>query len=91
LCDFPFQGATCTQCEEGYFTSQCLNLTAALLIVPSTGLDLGGGQVSLRGYNFDNDTAYTMRWGSGPAVERVRPCVFKVLVNKNTIRTTKGH
>ena len=78
FCEFPFTGSQCKDCEPGFFSTTCEALVATSSVFPAAGLDTGGGQVSLRGFNFDNVTVYTLRWGNGATVDRVRPCYYEV-------------
>ena len=76
ICDDRFAGATCRDCEAGLFGSDCLNLTATDFLVPNSGSDEGGNQVSLRGFHFENGSRYQARWGSGSFASRARDCEY---------------
>jgi hypothetical protein len=45
-------------------------------LVPNSGSDDGGNQVSLRGFHFQNGSRYQARWGSGSLTTRARDCIY---------------
>ena len=73
LCIDGFVGELCDGCNSGRFGTQCEHLAATSTITPSSGLDTGGGFVSLTGHNFMNVSVYSARWDS----RDVQPCHFR--------------